>query len=131
VGPHHGNAYVLAALHRYVIGAGGAWTREKYAMTDDTPHRPQSQALPAPCERPMLGSLWAGQARRHRVRIRCEYGTSRSGDDHDKAAADSARPSVVAKAERSEAAQRKARNAAPTTACRSTASAPSSPTSPP
>jgi hypothetical protein len=31
-------------------------------------------------------------------------------DDHDKAAADAARPSVVAKAERSEAAQRKARN---------------------
>jgi hypothetical protein len=30
--------------------------------------------------------------------------------DHDKAAADAARPSVVAKAERSEAAQRKARN---------------------
>jgi hypothetical protein len=31
-------------------------------------------------------------------------------DDHDKAAADAARPSVVAKAERSEAARRKARN---------------------
>src|ERR1700675_1321288 len=31
-------------------------------------------------------------------------------DDHDKAAPDAARPSVVAKAERSEAAQRKARN---------------------
>jgi len=31
-------------------------------------------------------------------------------DDHDKAAADAARPSVVAKAERSEAAQRKARS---------------------
>jgi hypothetical protein len=31
-------------------------------------------------------------------------------DDHDKAAADAARPSVVAKAQRSEAAQRKARN---------------------
>ena len=31
-------------------------------------------------------------------------------DDHDKAAADAARPSVVAKAKRSEAAQRKARN---------------------
>jgi len=31
-------------------------------------------------------------------------------DDHDKAAADAARPSVVAKAERSEAAQRKAHN---------------------
>lgn len=31
-------------------------------------------------------------------------------DDHDKASADAARPSVVAKAERSEAAQRKARN---------------------
>ena len=31
-------------------------------------------------------------------------------DDHDKAAADAARPSVVAKAERSKAAQRKARN---------------------
>jgi hypothetical protein len=50
-------------------------------------------------------------------------------DDHDKAAADAARPSVVAKAERSEAVQRKARNRC--TACRSTASAPSSPTSPP
>ena len=31
-------------------------------------------------------------------------------DDHDKAAAEAARPSIVAKAERSAAAQRKARN---------------------
>ena len=36
-------------------------------------------------------------------------------DDHDKAAADAARPSVVAKAERSEAAHARPATAAPTT----------------
>jgi hypothetical protein len=51
-------------------------------------------------------------------------------DDHDKAAADAARPSV-AKAKRSEAASARPATAAPTMACRFTASAPFSPTSPP
>jgi hypothetical protein len=52
-------------------------------------------------------------------------------DDHDKAGADDASTSIVAKATRSPAADRKAAANVPTTDCRSTASARSSATSPP
>ena len=45
-------------------------------------------------------------------------------DDHDKAAADAARPSLVAKAKRSEVPSARPATAAPTMACRFTASAP-------